>query len=267
MWVSNPLVRKEFHTRTGIFPHRPHETVGNTLVFHAIHEYCVFMASDFDDGGRHASDVTARARIRDAALAQFSEHGAQGATMRGIAAAAGVSLGLVQHHFGSKEALRQACDEVIIDVFRRRLTRAAADGDLGEAGFMADLYATSGPLLRYLARALVDGSPAAAAVFDQLAAGAADFLSATWPERFPPGSARTREAAGVMAAMHSGTIVLHSHLARQTGFDPFDPAHASRTGLAMLDLYAAMGEFAGSATAARIADSAAPLDDADGAQR
>jgi TetR/AcrR family transcriptional regulator, regulator of cefoperazone and chloramphenicol sensitivity len=222
------------------------------------------MDSEFDDSGRHASDLTARARIRDAALEQFAEHGAKGATMRGIAAAAGVSLGLVQHHFGSKEALRQACDAVIVDVFRRRLTRAAADGDLGEPGFMAELYETSAPLLRYLARALVDGSPAAAAVFDELTAGAEDFLSATWPERFPPGSTKTREAAGVMAAMHSGTIVLHGHLARQTGFDPLEPAHASRTGLAMLDLYAAMGEFAGSATAERIAESATAYD-ADGA--
>lgn len=58
-------------------------------------------------------------------------------------------------------------------------------------GFLADLYETSGPLLRHLARALVDspvgGSPAAATVFDELTAGAVEFLSRTWPERLPPG--------------------------------------------------------------------------------
>ncbi len=214
---------------------------------------------------RPASDLTARARIRDAALAQFAERGFKGATMRGIAEAAGVSLGLVQHHFGSKEALRQACDEAVVEAFGRRLADHAEDGSIGEPGFMAGLYATSGPLLRYLARAAVDGSPAAAGVFDELTAGAADFLSASWPDRFPQGSAAASEAAAVMAAMHSGTIVLHEHLARHFGADPLDPEHASRIGSAMLDLYAAMGEFAASTTAARIRESAAAHVRAEGA--
>ncbi len=56
--------------------------------------------------GPAAEDLTARARIRDAALAQFAEYGFDRATVRGIAGAAGVSPGLVRHHFGSKNGLR-----------------------------------------------------------------------------------------------------------------------------------------------------------------
>ncbi|THV42043.1 TetR family transcriptional regulator [Glycomyces buryatensis] len=225
------------------------------------------MSSDFTAGERPESDLTARARVRDAALTQFAEHGFKGATMRGIAEAAGVSLGLVQHHFGSKDALREACDAFVVEAFRHRLTRSAADGTLGEPGFMADLYETSGPLLRYLARALVDDSPAAATVFDQLAAGAEAFLSETWPDRFPAGSTAAREAAAVMAAMHSGTVVLHGHLARRFEFDPLDRANTTRIGKAMLDLYAAMGEFATSSTAERIRESANAYDDPNGEPR
>lgn len=219
------------------------------------------MDSDIGAHVRTPGDLTARARIRDAALEQFAAHGVKGATMRGIAEAAGVSLGLVQHHFRSKDALRQACDDVVVDEFRRKLTRSATEDTLGEPGLLADLYATSGPLLRYLARAMIDGSTAAAEVFDELAAGAADFLSHTWPDRFPPGSARVRDTASVMAAMHSGTVVLHDHLARRFGADPLDSAHATRIGTAMLDLYAAMGEFATSPTAERIRDSTATYHD------
>ena len=56
-------------------------------------------------------DLTARARIRDAAIELFAERGIGSATIRDIAQAAGVSSGLVRHHFGSKDGLRRACDE------------------------------------------------------------------------------------------------------------------------------------------------------------
>src|SRR5690625_590578 len=219
------------------------------------------MDSTFGVGDRPAGDLTTRARIRDAALVHFAERGIKGATMRGIAESAGVSLGLVQHHFGSKEALRQACDDAVVEAFHGRLARGVTEDTLGEVGFLTDLYASSGPLLRYLARALVDSPPdtssGAASVFDELTAGAEEFLSHTWPDRFPPGSARVRDAASVMAAMHSGTVVLHSHLARRLGVDPLEPEHAPRIGLAILDLYAAMGEFATSPTAEHIRKSSA----------
>jgi AcrR family transcriptional regulator len=58
-------------------------------------------------------DLTARARIRDAAITCFAATGFD-ATVRTIAAQAGVSAGLITHHFGSKEALREECDAEVL---------------------------------------------------------------------------------------------------------------------------------------------------------
>lgn len=67
---------------------------------------------------RSASDLTARARIRDAALARFGTDGIAATSVRAVAADAGVSPALVVHHFGSKEGLRQACDDYVLDSIR-----------------------------------------------------------------------------------------------------------------------------------------------------
>lgn len=57
----------------------------------------------------NSSPETAQ-KILSAAVGEFAEHGFTKTTVRGIASAAGVSPGLVIHHFGSKEGLRTACD-------------------------------------------------------------------------------------------------------------------------------------------------------------
>ena len=59
-------------------------------------------------------DLTARARIRDAAIDAFAVTGFD-ATVRQIAARAGVSAGLITHHFGSKDALRAECDAEVLN--------------------------------------------------------------------------------------------------------------------------------------------------------
>ena len=58
-----------------------------------------------------------RQRLLEAALELFAEHGFDGASVRDITERAGVSLGLVNKHFGSKEGLRQAIDRWLLDVF------------------------------------------------------------------------------------------------------------------------------------------------------
>src|SRR3954471_19421750 len=95
------------------------------------------------------ADLTARARIRDAAIRRFGVDGL-GASVRAIAADAGVSPGLVIHHFGSKEGLRAVCDEHVLRVIREAETdaftqRAPADW-LNELAAL-DEYA---PLVGYL---------------------------------------------------------------------------------------------------------------------
>jgi len=66
---------------------------------------------------REASDLTARARIRDAAIRCFADDGFD-SSFRAIAVRAGVSPGLITHHFGSKAALRAECDSEVLREYR-----------------------------------------------------------------------------------------------------------------------------------------------------
>nr|WP_156003853.1 TetR/AcrR family transcriptional regulator [Streptomonospora sp. PA3] len=200
--------------------------------------------------------MTARARIRDAALAQFAERGYAAATLRGVADAAGVSIGLVQHHFGTKDGLRRACDTYATDTLASLDGLGVAGGEITDSDFLARMFRHSPLILRYIARAMVDGSPTAATFFDSGAATAEVFLTRTWPERFPPGSDRARDAAAVMAAMHQATIVLHEHLSRRMGADVLAAENSARIGLAMFDVYTSMADFAASDTGAAIRDGA-----------
>jgi AcrR family transcriptional regulator len=56
-------------------------------------------------GGRRAGESGTRQAILAAARARFADHGYDGATIRAIAADAGVDPALVHHFYGSKEAL------------------------------------------------------------------------------------------------------------------------------------------------------------------
>jgi len=55
-----------------------------------------------------------RERLLEAALFLFGERGFEGASVRDIAAEAGVSQGLIRFHFGSKEGLRRVIDERLV---------------------------------------------------------------------------------------------------------------------------------------------------------
>ena len=177
-------------------------------------------------------DLTARARIRDAAMAVFAERGIAGATIRGIADRAGVSPALVQHHFGTKDGLRAACDSHVLDYLRDEARSGIDDGRIGEPGHLAQVYASAPPLMRYLARALVDGSPAAAGVFDEMVALTESYLA----DR--PGHSDPRTRAVVYTAMRLGVTVLHEHVSRALGEDVFGAAAAPRVGRATLDVTA-----------------------------
>jgi hypothetical protein len=84
---------------------------------------------------------------------------------------------------------------------------------------------------RYLARALVDGSPDASGLFDELVAVTQHNLAD------PPDALGTPyERALVLTAMRLGVIVLHEHLTRGLGADVFGPDAATRVGRASLDL-------------------------------
>src|SRR3981081_4153171 len=161
---------------------------------------------------RALEDLPARARIRDVALRHFAERGVDGTTIRGIATDAGVSAGLVQHHFGSKKELRAACDAYVMNTIRREASQALHDQRLEDPTFIADAYATATPIMRYLARALVDGSPAAGALFDEMVTLTEQYLRSTG--HFSRESAEVRAQAAVFTAMKLGATVFLDQLSR-----------------------------------------------------
>ena len=84
--------------------------------------------------GRRAGDSGTREAILDAARARFAEHGYDGATIRGIAASAGVDPALVHHFYGSKERLFAAAMRLPV-VPSEVLAAAFAEADRRGAGF------------------------------------------------------------------------------------------------------------------------------------
>lgn len=92
--------------------------------------------------GRRPGDSGTRAAIGEAARAQFAEFGYHGATIRGIAAAAGVDPALVHHYYGTKEALFAAAMRIPV-VPSEVLTAALANRQEGDAGLGAHLVRTA----------------------------------------------------------------------------------------------------------------------------
>ena len=117
-----------------------------------------------------AEDLSSRARLRDAAVRLFAERGVAGTSVRDIAEAAGVTAGLITHHFGSKERLKAAVDELMIEVFTAPLTEPS---DLssptaeGVAEALAHTMAAHPDLRAYLRRSFLENDPASGEVFDR----------------------------------------------------------------------------------------------------
>ena len=106
-------------------------------------------------------DLTAKARIRNAALDLYASQGEDRTSMRAIAAAAGVTVGLLVHHYGTKDNIRDAVEELIVDYFRQAIARAPADGtpaDFAAArdAAVAEMLTANPEVVNYLRRALLD---------------------------------------------------------------------------------------------------------------
>ncbi|MFN8068253.1 MAG: TetR family transcriptional regulator [Mycolicibacterium insubricum] len=124
---------------------------------------------------RSIDDLSTAARIRDAAVDQFGRHGF-GVGVRAIAAAAGVSPALVNHHFGSKDGLRTACDAHIAEVIKEAKTETLQTHDPAAwltAMAEIDEYA---PLTAYLVRSLQSGGALATALWQRMTDNAEQYI-------------------------------------------------------------------------------------------
>src|ERR1700682_1612659 len=124
---------------------------------------------------RSADDLTTTARIRDAAIEQFGEHGFS-VGLRAIAEAAGVSAALVIHHFGSKEGLRKACDDYIAEEVRSEKSASLRSNDPATwFAQMAEIESFA-PMMAYLVRSMQSGSELAKTLWRRMIDNAEQYM-------------------------------------------------------------------------------------------
>jgi AcrR family transcriptional regulator len=164
-------------------------------------------------------ELTPRARIRKAALVEFARHGFNGASIRGIAKAAGVSPGLVQHHFGTKEGLREACDEYVMAFFEQSQQRLTQPGAPQTAEFAEAQLDPLRPMIEYLMMSLSSGSDIASRWFDTITEYTHDALTSgrIGPPLDP--ELDTRAIAATQAAMALGINVFYRHIMKSLGVE------------------------------------------------
>lgn len=167
--------------------------------------------------GSADDELTTRARIRQAALSEFTEHGFRGASIRGIARAAGVSPGLVQHHFGTKDGLREACDAWVMELLadtQQEMTQADAPPS---PELMVGRLDEARPMIDYLIMSLSSGSELAAEWFTRIAEYTHDALMSgrIGPPLDP--SLDTRAIAATQAAMALGVAAFYRNIQATLG--------------------------------------------------
>ncbi|MFI5938380.1 TetR/AcrR family transcriptional regulator [Actinoplanes sp. NPDC051494] len=175
------------------------------------------------------ADLTARARIRDAAITLFAERGIAGASIREIAQAAGVSSGLLRHHFGSKEGLRDACDDFVLAELARVRAPAIENGQ----AFAHALDAVPLRLQDYVVRSTMDASPTGTAVFERMVEEGEHWLanSATVKATDP------RAFAAVLVAMKLGMHLMRDRISGVIGDDTRAVAGQARMFKAAIEIF------------------------------
>ena len=120
--------------------------------------------------------MTAAARIRNAAIEQWGQHGFN-VGLRVIAEAAGVSAALVIHHFGSKEGLRKACDDYVAEEVRSAKSESLRSAD--PATWFAQIaeIESYAPMMRYLVRSMQSGTELAKTFWRRMLENAEEYLA------------------------------------------------------------------------------------------
>jgi AcrR family transcriptional regulator len=180
-------------------------------------------------------DLTARARIRDAALLAFATHGFQ-VPLRQIAQDAGVSVALITHHFGTKDALRQECDDLVLDRYEDMKLGVVADPSTLDRE-LADLSDAS-VLTVYMVQCFLSPSPVTTAFFDRFLERARKVMEASLAAGLVRPEVMDERTLRLLAVQSVGHIVVAYALN-----PPADPrrfvedAYTLANTAALLDLY------------------------------
>ena len=183
-----------------------------------------------------SDDLTARARIRDAAIAAFGRDGFDGASLRAIARDCGVSPALIVHHFGDKQGLRTACDEHVAGVFTdedHELISSPTGDRIRAALSDLDRY---GPHIDYLGRMLSDGSPAADRLFDSILAGTRTVLDEQREAGLLEPMSDPDMTALLLTLMGLAPVLMRTQIARTLGIDQLSAEGLLRSTLPTMEL-------------------------------
>jgi AcrR family transcriptional regulator len=194
------------------------------------------------------SDRTARAIIRDEALRLFAAHGPDAVTVRQIAAAASVSPGLVVHHFGSKEGLRDAVDQYVLGSFEAMFAETtgeyapdlydpAATGSLAEA--IVRHLPPGSPVPAYLRRLVLDGGDAGRELFRRLYQMSTALMDSLVRAGLADPGADPAVRVAFLMANDLAVLLLRDHLADVLGVDPLSRDGMARWASEVLAIYAA----------------------------
>jgi AcrR family transcriptional regulator len=184
------------------------------------------------------ADLTAQARIRNAAIAHFARDGFQKANLRAIAAAAGVSESLIFHHFGSKDGLRAICDEYVLNFLIARARTA------GRPAGLADLIGVylSDPeeyrlRVQYMARTIEQDTPAANIFVDTMVEESEAIFRAGAADGTMRPSSDPRALAVLNILLTLALLTMAPPLARALGHEDFGPEVLRRMAIPATELY------------------------------
>ena len=203
-------------------------------------------ASNGQVSGRRASPATdtpsvpgdGAERILGASVDLFGRQGVKGTSLKAIAAQAGVSPALIVHHFGSKEALHVACDQHVARILRTTKTATVQQGQQPDPVSVLRLLKDNRPVVRYLARALSDGSPHVDELVDEMVADAERYTQEGVDAGIIRPSTDPHARVVVLFLWSLGTLVLHEHLERLLGESLLDGDEPPRAYLrAVLEIY------------------------------
>ena len=182
-------------------------------------------------------DLTARARIRDAAILLFGRNGFDATSVRAIATEAGVSPGLVIHHFGNKNGLRHACDEYVLGDLVDSEENAAGQDLIGTLHRWHSDPEVFQPAFDYLTRAVEQESETADHLFDTLIARTELMLQEGVRAGTMHQPADLKATALLLAIQGLGLLTMSRQVGRTLGETRISAAILQRLTIPTLELY------------------------------
>ena len=180
-----------------------------------------------------AASATKPEQIRDAAMRCFAEGGIAGTSLQAIADAADVSIGLIQHYFGTKRQLIASIDRHVLRVFGDALEVSTGETDVAasasEAGSrFAELMHHNPEIMDYVGRALAEGGEVGKVIFDGLHA-ISEQQGVTFADQgLMPDDLDAVWAAMLPLILRVGTIMLRPHVERHLPGSLYDWDETSR---------------------------------------